>query len=420
MAKGPVDPLRSLRSLMSRTGAASPRSAPPPSFTPASPSRAASPPLPPEPGSVRVSELLTRRLTAGEPVWAAMRLRGAGGGTIDTGTRGVVVDVGSGRYQVAWEGGSLGWYNPGELKVPHAQARARAPQRVDDPRQGLFDEERATPPSRCDVAVGDRVDVLRGRWEGRRGWVVERCGPNAPETVVVKLVARPPEGEERQAEIHFRDLRAIPDDVPGSYSGPIDARMIARRAHHTRTGSIIIGALVDDSGRDPHEVHAALEQLAAAGVVELLPLAAIGVPRRVDLSIRRPDGTVLAYVRSLDRARLSQGRSDGGYRVVWTTILDRPEAQTSASRFQAHRAGARLYDDFFTRSRAAAEALAARLRSGQDDRLSEYVAEVGVAAVSGDNFGHSDTFSGCIGWPKARRSPGKDSRSANRLGAGPA
>ncbi len=33
---------------------------------------------------------------------------------------------------------------------------------------------------------------------------------------------------------------------------------------------------------------------------------------------------------------------------------------------------------------------------------------------------HSDTFSGCIGWPKARRSPGKDSRSANRLGAGPA
>jgi hypothetical protein len=35
-------------------------------------------------------------------------------------------------------------------------------------------------------------------------------------------------------------------------------------------------------------------------------------------------------------------------------------------------------------------------------------------------FWHSDTFSGCIGWPKARRSPGKDSRSANRLGAGPA
>jgi hypothetical protein len=35
-------------------------------------------------------------------------------------------------------------------------------------------------------------------------------------------------------------------------------------------------------------------------------------------------------------------------------------------------------------------------------------------------FRHSDTFSGCIGWPKARRSPGKDSRSANRLGAGPA
>ncbi len=37
-----------------------------------------------------------------------------------------------------------------------------------------------------------------------------------------------------------------------------------------------------------------------------------------------------------------------------------------------------------------------------------------------DHFRHSDTFSGCIGWPKARRSPGKDSRSANRLGAGPA
>jgi hypothetical protein len=36
------------------------------------------------------------------------------------------------------------------------------------------------------------------------------------------------------------------------------------------------------------------------------------------------------------------------------------------------------------------------------------------------DLGHSDTFSGCIGWPKARRSPGKDSRSANRLGAGPA
>jgi hypothetical protein len=41
-------------------------------------------------------------------------------------------------------------------------------------------------------------------------------------------------------------------------------------------------------------------------------------------------------------------------------------------------------------------------------------------SANASQFRHSDTFSGCIGWPKARRSPGKDSRSANRLGAGPA
>jgi hypothetical protein len=294
------------------------------------------------PPSVNVRDL-GRKLAAGEAVRAALGLRDALGNAVRADTPGTVLFVSSARYQVQWEDGALGWYDGDSLKVEAAvAARRHAPRRASPgggaPEAGLF----APPPA--------------------------SAGPPS---------SAPASG------------------TPASSRSAVVRRLVEENAEKSPLGAAIVGFVVEEAAYvalEPSEVHDALRDLAAQRRVQLLPRAARLVARS-DLAIKEPDGTVLAYARSLVRARRREAVT--GYRVVWTVVVDRPEVRSS-SREHAP-AGTLDYREMLVPTRASAEAFLRHLLAGEADSVSEYIAEAGLSAVTEDK-----AFAGWIEVPKAR------------------